>query len=306
MRGTKGAVVATVLSALLWGSSFSVIELGLRAIDPYWFVFMRFALAAVVALSVTAASGHFRDAVRLMRHPLVLLLGVSNAVGFIFQFKGQTLTTAGKAALFVNSSTIFVALASRFILRERMGPLKAVAVVMGMVGVFVVTTGGRLSIAAGPELGGDMLVLAAALVWTVFILVNKRVVAGESVGLRALTSAMVTVTALAALPAALVFGRGHLPEPSVHWWAVVHTAVLCTVVPFFLWSWGLKHITATASSVILLTEIVFALTLAALLLGERLSTGSLIGSLLIVSSVLLASRESGDEVVSGPDVVPES
>lgn len=305
VKGTKGAVVATILAALLWGSSFSVIKLGLRSIDPYWFVFLRFTLAAAVALAVTAATGRLREALRLMRHPLVILLGVSNAIGFVLQFKGQTLTTAGKAALFVNSSTIFVAIASRFVFRERMGPVRVAAVALGMIGVAAVTTGGRFTVVAGPELLGDALVLAAALTWTVFILVNKAVVAGHTVGLRALTSAMVTVTALTSLPVALVLGRGDFPAPSAQWWAIAHTAVLCTVIPFFLWSWGLKHISATTSSVLLLTEIAFALLLAAVLLGERLSPGALAGSLLIVISVLLASREARKEIVAGPDVVPD-
>lgn len=304
LRGARGAVSATVLSGLLWGSSFVVIKVGLREIDPYWFVTLRFATAAVIALGYVLLTGGVARLRRLLLNPLVLWLGVTNAVGFILQFKGQSFTTAGKAALFVNSSTILVAIASRFVFRERLGVLKIIAVVVGMAGVFLVTTGGRLRIAPGPELRGDLLVLGAAAIWTFFILLDKKIVAGRDVDLRALTAAMVTVTAASSLPAALVLGGG-FPAFSLSWWVIAYTAVFCTVIPFFLWTWGLKYISATASSVILLIEVVFAIALAAVALDERLAAGTLIGGLCIISAILLASRDARAEIAAGPDVVPE-
>ena len=176
MRGSRGAILATLGAGLLWGSSFAVIKLGLRTIDPYWFVFLRFACASLIALVYLGASGRLGDVAALLRSPLVIWLGVTNAVGFIFQFKGQTLTTAGHAALIINSCTIYVAIASRFVFGERFGPLKTLAVAAGMVGVFLVTTGGRLGAAIGPELRGDVFVLVAAFTWTAFILLDKKIV----------------------------------------------------------------------------------------------------------------------------------
>jgi drug/metabolite transporter (DMT)-like permease len=305
VKGSKGAVLATVAAGLLWGSSFAVVKIGLRSIDPFWFVFLRFAAASVLVLLVTVLTGRTRRVLALLRNPLVVWLGVSNAAGFVFQFKGQTMTTAANAALLINASTIFVAVASRVVFRERFGPLKVLAVVVGMAGVFLVTTGGRPSAAMGLALRGDLLVLTAALLWTFFILLNKQIVGGHAVDVHALTAAMVTVTTVIALPVALVFGRGSFPKPSVELWTVPYTAIFCSIAPFYLWTWGLKRITATTSSIVLLTEVVFALTLAAVLLGERLSPVALVGSVLILAAVALASRDKGEEAPVGPDVVPE-
>jgi drug/metabolite transporter (DMT)-like permease len=240
-----------------------------------------------------------------LRNPLVLWLGVTNAAGFVLQFKGQTMTTAANAALLINASTLFVAMASRIVFRERFGPLKVIAVLVGMAGVFLVTTGGRPSAAMGAALRGDLLVLTAAFLWTFFILLNKQIVTAHAVDVYALTVAMVTVTMVTAFPVALVFGIGGLPKLSAELWTVPYTAVFCTVAPFVLWTWGLKRITATTSSIVLLTEIVFALALAAVLLGERLSPVALVGSVLILTAVALASRERGTEAPVGPDVVSE-
>jgi drug/metabolite transporter (DMT)-like permease len=305
MRDSRGAILATLGAGLLWGSSFSVIKVGLATIDPYWFVFLRFGCGSLLALAYLALSGRLGRVGPLLRSPLVIWLGVTNAVGFVFQFKGQTLTTAGHAALIINSCTIYVAIASRFVFKERFGPLKTLAVALGMVGVFLVTTGGRVGAAIGPTLRGDLLVLVGAFTWAAFILLDKRILQSVTVDVRALTGAMVIVTALTALPCAVVLGRGAFPTASPEWWTIPYTAVFCTVIPFFLWTWGLKRITATASSVIMLSEVVFALALAAAVLGERLSGAGFAGSALIIGAVLLASRETQAEAVTGPDLVPE-
>lgn len=305
MSRSRAAALATVGAGLLWGSSFSVIKIGLRSIDPYWFVFLRFAIASVLTLAYLSTTGRLREALRLLRHPLILWLGVTNAVGFVFQFKGQTLTTAGSAALIINSCTIYVAIASRFVFRERFGPLKLLGVALGMVGVYLVTTGGRLTLTFGDALAGDLFVFVAALTWTAFILLDKKIVELLDVDVRSLTGAMVVITALASLPVALVLGRGSFPPPGPGWWTVPYTAVLCTIFPFFLWTWGLKFISATTSSVIMLSEVVFALALAAVILSERLTPGGFVGSALIILAILLASRESAVETAAGPDVVPE-
>jgi drug/metabolite transporter (DMT)-like permease len=305
MRGRKGAVIATIAAGLLWGSSFVVVKIGLSDLNPYWFVFLRFSTAALVALVAASLAKKGREALRLLRHPLVLWLGVTNAAGFVLQFRGQTITTAGKAALLVNANTIFVAVASWFVLHERLGPLKTIGIAIGMAGVFLVTTGGRAALVGGPAAAGDLLVLGAAVVWTAFVLLDKRLVAAHNVDIRALSAAMLVITAAASLPPAIFLAPGRAPHLGWGLWPVAYTAVLCTVIPFALWTWGLRSISATASSVILLIEVVFATALAALILGERLSTGALWGGLLIGVAVLLASLGSKEELAPGPDIVPE-
>jgi DME family drug/metabolite transporter len=115
----------------------------------------------------------------------------------------------------------------------------------------------------------------------------------------------VTVTAAGALPVALAFGEGGLPVVTRDWWTIAYTGAFCTVLPFFLWTSGLRFIAATTSTVIMLAEVVFALALAAVLLGERLAPGAVAGSLLILVAVVLVSREKCESQPVGPDVVPE-
>ncbi|MBD3348226.1 MAG: EamA family transporter [Candidatus Eisenbacteria bacterium] len=305
MKSRKQAIAATLLAGLLWGSSFVVIKVGLETIDPYWFAFLRFAVATVIAVSYAAATGRLRVVGALLRRPIVILFGVFNGLGFILQFKGQTMTTAGKAALFVNVSTIFVAIGSRFMFRERFGALKVVAVVAGMAGVFLVTTGGRLEIASRTQFVGDLIVLAGAVAWTFFILLDKKIVHGTEVDIRALTAAQVLLTTATALPAALLFAPHAFPAGDASWWAILYTAVFCTVIPFMLWTSGLRYISATVSSVILLVEILYAVALAAVLLGERLTTGGIVGGGLIAVAAYLATRGEVEMTAPGPDFVPE-
>ena len=303
--GARGAVVSTLAAGLLWGSSFSVIKIGLRSLDPFWFVLLRFVFASLLAVGAALIAGRGRRFASYLRHPLVIWLGVSNAAGFVFQFKGQTLTSASHAALLINASTIFVAIASRFVFRERFGPAKTLSIVIGMLGVLLVTTRGGMARWGGPGLVGDLLIVLAAFLWSFFILLDKRIVSEPGTDVRALTAAMVAMTTLCAVPVALIFGEGGFPRFTPDWWTIAYTGAFCTVLPFFLWTSGLRFITATTSSVIMLAEVVFALALAAVLLGERLSAGAVIGSLMILTAVAIISREKSERVPVGPDVVPE-
>lgn len=295
MVRSRGAVAATLAAGLLWGSSFTVIKVGLQSVDPYWFAFLRFLLASAVALPLAALAGEIGKVRALLKDPLVILLGASNALGFILQFKGQTLTTAGKAALLVNASAVPVAVASHFIFKERFGLPKLSAVIVGMAGLLLVTTGGRLTVAGGGELAGDLLIISAMAAWTLFILIDKKLVTERSTSIPALTAAMVTVTAVAALPAPLVLGRGAFPQLTMGWVAIAYTAVFCTIIPFLLWTWGLRYISATVSCIILLVEIIFALGLAAAFLGERPGAATLTGGLLILGAIGLISAGKRDQ-----------
>jgi len=73
------------------------------------------------------------------------------------------------------------------------------------------------------------------------------------------------------------------------WLAVVYTAILCWVVPYYLWLKALRYISPVTSAVVLLTEIVVAVAISTLFLGEFFTVISGVGAVLIVVAILLVS-----------------
>jgi len=64
---------------------------------------------------------------------------------------------------------------------------------------------------------------------------------------------------------------------------------MCWVVPYYLWLEGLKHMSPVTSAIVLLTEIVVAIVISTLFLGEVFTVIAGVGAVLIVIAILLAS-----------------
>jgi len=69
-----------------------------------------------------------------------------------------------------------------------------------------------------------------------------------------------------------------------------HLGLFCTLLPFLLYFWSLKRLPAVASSVMLLGEVALAVLWSFLFLGERLSPPEALGSLLVLTAILLAGK----------------
>jgi len=70
---------------------------------------------------------------------------------------------------------------------------------------------------------------------------------------------------------------------------MLYLAIACTTIAYYLWAYGLKRLTATSSSIILLLEIVAGLTVSFILLGEGLNSFAIVGAGFIVVAIILVS-----------------
>lgn len=284
---TGKALAQTALTAVLWGTSFPVISIGLKGgLDPRTFVFLRFAIAAPLMAAIGSALG--RPFTPLLRRKEVWIIGLLNAAGFLCQFVGQQYTDASVAALLVNLSVVMAAIGSVLFLNERFGALKVLGISLAVAGTVMITTNGSLSSLSGGEALGDGLYLAAAVAWAGYIVYAKKKTDQLQWDPFALATGIVIVTAVAILPveatARIGDGLGYLPLQ-----AILYTAVLNTAVPFVLYQQGLRYLSASTSAVVLTLEIVVAVALSVFFLGETLTAIGWTGALLILFSVVLVS-----------------
>jgi drug/metabolite transporter (DMT)-like permease len=92
---------------------------------------------------------------------------------------------------------------------------------------------------------------------------------------------------------ALVFGKVSIVMLSWEAWAAIaYTAVICTVIPYLLFTKAQRSVSATLSALVLLIEVIVAIVSSALILGEQFAIGSGLGAVLVCVSILLASRSS--------------
>ena len=289
-RGKQAkAVFLTVLAGVLWGTSFPAIKIGLNYVNPYLFVFLRFLLASALMFLILLSTKKLTYPIKQKK--LILFLGVTNGVAYLLQYIGMNSTTAAKAALFVNLSVVWVALLSPKLQGETLGRRKILGVLAALTGVIFVTTNLDFSMLSGGQLIGDLLLITSGVVWAFFIIYNKTLVMTSNGVLQSLTW-ILPLTLLPMLP--FVFSSAdQIPAlPAQAWLAIIYTAVVCWIVPYYLWLEGLKHITASTSTILLLSEILIATAISFILLNEIFTMVMVFGALLIIIAIVLVSYRS--------------
>jgi len=197
-------------------------------------------------------------------------------------------TTASKSSLLVNLSAVWVAVLSWLILKERFSKKKMSGIVLGVIGVFFITTNlNPLELTQGMILG-DGLVFLSGITWSFFMVYNKRMV--DAYNLIQYMPWFFFATTLPLIPFIPFSSNISLPNLSTEaWLIIIYTAAFCWVIPYYLWSRGLKRISPATSTVILLIEVIVAITISLFLLSESFTLISGIGAFLILLAIILVS-----------------
>lgn len=273
------------MAGAVWGTSFIANDVGLRSVDPFMFTAARFVLGAAAAYLVLLVVEPAAARSPPWRTGAVWLFGALNAGAFLLQYMGQDRTSPARAALFVNANVFTVAVLQLVLHRTRPTRGMMASAVVALVGVALLTTGGDVRSLGGGSLLGDLLAFAGGATWAYYLIVQKRYLEGVS-PLASITWTFAT-TAILLVPVALVLGAW--PTSAVGWGAIAYTGIVCSTGAFFLWSWGLKGISVTASSVLLLVEVPVATMLAVWLALDAFTLVTGIGALLLFAGVAGAS-----------------
>ena len=281
------AVFITILAGVLWGTSFPIIKIGLSIIDPFAFVFWRFLVSSVTLVVVMMFLGKLQ--LNVANGKLLVLLGIANGAGYLLQYGAMGYTSVAKAALFINLSAMWVAILSPKLLSERFSKKKIVGVLFSLVGIVFVSTNLDFSTLAEGQLIADLMLIISGVVWALFMIYNKKLITSStSVTFQWMTWVLI-FTLFSIVPVTFLIGRGFFILSGWAWAAVVYTGIVCWIVPYYLWLEGLKYLSASTSTILLLSEIVVAVVASVIVLKEPVTVFSTIGALFIIIAIALVS-----------------
>ena len=168
-------VFDTVLICVIWGSGFTAMKVGLRDMPTFAFVGMRFFLSAAAIGAYMRWRGipfHFPRA-----H--IGAVVVLSALFFAQQgvlFWGMNYTLASRTAVILNTQPILTAvLAHFFVVGDRLTFGKIFGLCLALVGVQALFRGDA-GAGQASTLVGDLMVLCAALSWSVQTVLTKRII----------------------------------------------------------------------------------------------------------------------------------
>lgn len=279
-----------VAASVIWGTSFVSVKIGVEHVDPFLFSILRFFFGSLVLIVVLVLLKKMDT--RLFKDKVIWGIALINAVALEFQHLGMTMTSATNAVLLVDIDVVFVALLAAIILSEKITSKIMVGLLLGMIGVFIITTNGDLSSVFSGSFNGNAMVFFGGVLWAFYVIYQKKVLVRES-DVLLVTGTVIFETTIFLLPMTFLFAGSYIVD-GVGWLSVLYTGVLCTGLAFLLYNTGLKALSATVSSIILLLEIVFAMLFAFLVLGETPTVVTAMGSALIVLSIIVISHNGAD------------
>jgi drug/metabolite transporter (DMT)-like permease len=272
--------------AAIWGSSFMLIEIALRDLDPATLILLRLGSAALALAVYVPLSGTGFAPLRPFVWPLALMGILNTALPFYLITWGQQYIDSGLAAILNASAPLFTAvLALAVDPAQRVRGLRLAGVILGFGGIVALVgfepEGGNRAVL------GSLAVVAASACYALGALYAGRRFFGMSPLLVAVgTLLWATLFALPpGLAAASSFGWETLAS-------VLFLGVAATAVGYLLY-FGLIA-GAGASRAILVTYLVpaMALVYGAVFLDEQISALALAGLALVLAGVALGTRRS--------------
>lgn len=266
-----------------------VIKIGLTDAPPLWAASFRFLLAIAILWGIVVARGYKVAAKpsELLRlaHPGLYLYGASYALIYIAE---QHISSALTSILFA-SFPLFVALLSLVMLKaERLRLVSWLGLALGFAGILVISWDSLRT----SELVflGTVLALLGSLASALGIIIHKKSFSDRNIYTAA--ALQMTLGGIPLLVAALIFEDISLfivSFKSVG--SVVYLAVFGTVIAFVGYYWLLARIRAIAASLIGFIIPIVAIFIGVILAGEALSAGAVIGTVTILSGVLLVLKQ---------------
>lgn len=269
-------------AAILFGTTFVVVQGALAGAAPVPFVAVRFALAAgllwPVARRRPTAPGIW---------PAGLAAGVCLLAGYLLQTIGLRYVTTSVSAFVTYLLVVLVPILSALVWRRVPGVAVWVGAALAALGLFLLTGAG---VGFGP---GVLLTLGCALAFALNILVLAQA-APRFDAIRLTAIQLLVVGAGAAVPG-IFLGGYHMTWAALG--AALYTAVAASAVAFSLQVWGQRRLSPARTSLLLMIEPVTAAAVG-WGTGERLGPASLVGAALILAGIVVTETWPG--AASGP------
>ena len=285
------AWLAYLTVAVVWGSTYFAIALGLESFTPYGMVAARFSVAAVLALGLGRLRREPWPARKEMGHLLIvgaLLLGCSNALVSWAELH----VPSGLAAVLAALVPLWLAVFS--MAQEPLGPKGWMGLLLGIVGVAVLVwpTGGvRI------HLGGLAAMVAAPLIWSWGTLHGKRFVHSgglmTNVGLQMLTAAVI---GLILAPLTGGFLRGPITHKAL--FAIAYLVLFGSILAFSAYIYLAKIWPSAKMGTYAYLNPLVAVLLGSLILHEAFGPREMLGMAIILAAVALVQ-------LRGKAIVPE-
>jgi drug/metabolite transporter (DMT)-like permease len=280
---TEGSLV---LMALIWGVNFSVLKYGTTLVDPLAYNGVRVLLAATV-LSLITWRMHIPLPPRRVILGLLALGFIGNGVYQFFFIEGIARTRASDAALVVAASPALIAIIGRVRGIERVRGRGIAGIALSISGIALVVLGSAVGDGGAASLVGDLIVLCGSVCWatyTVFLKPYTERVPGIQLSAFTMVGGAIPLFLLALPKVATTHWSA---MPLLGWGAILYGGTIALVIAYLFWYRGVRVIGPTRTAMYSNLQPIIAVLVAWALLGETPTAWQGVGTISIMSGLLL-------------------
>ncbi len=297
-------LLAFAIIYFVWGSTFLAIRVGVREVPPFLLAGMRFFSAGIVLYIWMRASGTASPTRRewVSASALAVLIFV---LDYGLLFWAEQRVPSGIAAVMMATIPSFMALAEILILRTQKLTLRlGFALLVGLAGVAVLVSR-SVSFGDAPiDTSGAIALLVAAIGWSLASALTRKLPLPES---KVMSSGaqMLAGGILLTLTAAMLGEFKHFHAQAVSsraWLALAYLIVAGSIIAFTAYVWLLHHESPTRVGTYAYVNPVVAVLVGYFLGGESLGARTVLGTLLILVSVVVITTTPKKKLELEPSV----
>ena len=275
------ADLSLLLVAFIWGSVFVVQRIAATGLGTFLFNGCRFLIGALALFPFLRSKPDLdrRQWKWILQAGLFLFLASS------LQQAGLQTTSAANAGFITGAYVVLIPIIETLLLKTRLTRYIWFAVLISLVGIFLLSTGGKLVFKVG-----DVIVFIGAIFWALHVITIGMAV--KDVPLLLFSIGQYVITGLLSLLLGFLFDRQTIPALVPLGWTVIYGGLFSIAIGYTLQARAQKLAPPADAAIILGMEGVFAAIFGHLWLGEQFLPLQLVGSALILAATLLVQLKT--------------
>jgi len=289
-------LLETTIALFVFASAYALIRIALSEIPPLTLGGIRFVIASGVMIPF-AVKRHRSDRSRFNASDVLALLGlgvVQIVIPNALQNIGMEYTTASVSSVLQSTTPVFTLALSFTVLKERVTARDLMGMVIGMIGVTLLSTGGDLRSLGGLVLIGNLLQVAVAASYAASGIVGKVLLKRHD---PILVVSICFVIGAVVLTVLAFLERTSWPSSlSGEVIAAVLILSLSYCIGLFAWYDALQHTNAFRLYVLLFTMPILAVAISVVVLNEAFTSADITFSAITLVGVALTQfrRRNGE------------
>ena len=281
------AILLLVLCNLFWSGNFIVSQFILEEMSPFMLTYLRwlFAVWFLLLLAHIIEKPQWKKAVN--GWTLLAGMGITGIIMYnTILYSALMFTSSINASIVTALNPGLLVILSAVLLKEKISGIQISGIIVSLLGVMIVITGGRINQLFSIEYNvGDLLMLLAISVWSIYSILGKKLPKIPPITTTAISSCIAVIIMT---PFALLEGLPFGEMSTQTTMGVAYIIIFPSMLSFMFWNIGVRALGAGRTGIFLNLVPVFT-ALISTILGDPATFVQLTGGIFVFLGVYMTT-----------------